>query len=161
MKVTEPESNKSYEHLSNLKPALTSHKVCGASGIMRQIMFVNINSYSAGQKVLPDTTQAQQLTPPGDGLFEVSAIRNLACGLAMFAGVRPSYLFSTGAMAFTVATGEFMQQDGEPWRLDTGCDVLIRRHRTVTMLCAPANARFWGGHIRRDFWPASSASPIQ
>merc|ERR1712187_610094 len=118
-------------------------------------MLVNINSYGAGQKVLPDTTEAQQPTSPSDGLFEVLAVRTLACGIAMFAGVRPSYLFSTGAIAFTVATGEFMQQDGEPWRLDVSCDVLIQCHRKVTMLCAPAAARHWGGHIRSDFWPPS------
>jgi len=119
----------------------------------RSLMFVNINSYGAGVQVLPPPAEALRPPAPGDGVLEVLSLRNVADGLRVFAGLgRPRYITSTQTVAFTVSGGLCMQLDGEPWLLDTGCDVFIEPHRKVRMLLAPPEARFWRGHVTPGFW---------
>lgn len=132
---------------------------CRCSGQRcRQLMLVNINSYGAGQQVLPNEDEADRTPAPGDGVLEVLSVHNVSAGLRIFAGLsRARYVASADAVAFTVEAGQFMQLDGEPWRLDTGCDVLVQWHRQVPMLLAPADAHFWRGHIRRTFWGRSDS----
>merc|ERR1712232_1109357 len=94
----------------------------------------------------------------GDEIFEVLSIRNMLSQIALFLGLRPSYLFSTRALAFTVGRGEFMQQDGEPWKMDTACDVLIELQNQQTMLRAPKSEEGqWHGHIQPAFWEIADA----
>lgn len=125
----------------------------GAAGQIRQIMMVNINSYGAGIRVLPDVADAASPPSPADGVLEVMSVRNALSGLAMYAGInRPTYLASGEAVAFTLESGHAMQLDGEPWQLEGGCDILLEPHRKVTMLRAPTHALYWRGHIGPDFW---------
>jgi len=150
LKVSEPAS--SVSEMQVLEPPLHKRKVCGSRGRVGNLMLSNINSYSSGRPCSPSPSQASTKPSPSDGYVEVLALRNMVCLAAMMAGIRPTYLFSTRTIAFTVASGQTMQQDGEPWRLDVGCDIMIEPHRKVTMLRAPEDAPFWGGHIQKGFW---------
>merc|ERR1739845_43668 len=110
-------------------------------------MFININSFGAGNKVLPDAQTLKVPPPPSDGVLEVLAVRNVLGGVGIVLGLmRPAYLASAQVSAFILHEGSFMELDGEPWRLDCGCDVLLEPHRKVAMLRAPKNAH-WVGHL--------------
>jgi len=141
------------ENLVDLRPGLDEIVVNGRRGRMRQMMFVNINSYGSGLQVMPDCRVCQYIPSPGDGILEVLGVRNMLAGLGFFAGLtRPTYLTSAEAVAFTLQRGECMQLDGEPWGLDYGADVMVELHKKVTMLRAPREARFWKGHVTQNFW---------
>eukprot|EP00928_Gymnodinium_smaydae_P081795 TRINITY_DN65257_c0_g1_i1.p1 TRINITY_DN65257_c0_g1~~TRINITY_DN65257_c0_g1_i1.p1 ORF type:complete len:523 (+),score=110.51 TRINITY_DN65257_c0_g1_i1:119-1687(+) len=138
--------------LQDLEPPLLERKACGGTGMLQQLMMVNINSYGAGMRCQPTESQVQYRPAPADGTFEVLGLRNMACFAAMYLGAKgPTHMFSTSKTAFSVSAGEYMQQDGEPWKLDEGCDVMVEPHRKVTMLRAPSSA-IWGGHIKPCFW---------
>lgn len=124
------------EEFDDLVEPLASRKVQGSSGYFQQIMMVNINSYAGGLKVMPYRTTENKRPSHGDGRIEVMAIKHLLFSALAFVGVQPSYLFSTGAIAFTLAEGNYMQLDGEPWEIEGGCDILITPHRKVSMLQA-------------------------
>jgi len=133
--------------------------VQGRRGRLRQLMLVNINSYAAGLNVLRESSL---LAPPSarDGILEVLAVRNLLSTVCMFGGCsKPAYLASATRVALRLKRGEWMQLDGEPWYLDAGCDVLVERHRSVTMLCAPPDAPWWSGHVNPGYWGAPASVP--
>jgi diacylglycerol kinase (ATP) len=128
-----------------------------ARGRIKQLMMVNINSYGGGLNILPPArdTITHHRCAPDDGLLEVLGVRNAFFSLTHFARLRrPAYITSSKAMAFRVGAGEFMQLDGEPWRLACGCDVLVEPHRKLTMLVAPSEGPYWRGHVTPDFWKA-------
>jgi len=144
--------------LQKLDPPLTERNLnCGLRGRFRQFMLLNINSYGSGLNVLPPGRAGVSVQPsPRDGTLEVLALSNALSSLGVFARISlPTYVTSTGRIAFRLSAGEWMQLDGEPWRLDVGCDLIVEPHRKVTMLCAPAMAPFWCGHCRPDFWSAA------
>jgi len=149
IKGTPPGNDGSF---SEFKPSLENREVgCLRKGRLRQLMLVNINSYAAGQEVMP--RKKDPLPGPSDGALEVLAVRNVLSNLAMAMRLLlPTYLESVGALAFTVASGQYMQLDGEPWRVDGGCDVLVEHHRKVYMLRAPASSHNWRGHVQTTFW---------
>lgn len=125
-------------------------------GRLRQLMLVNINSYGAGLDVLPDEDVAEARPSPDDGILEMLAVRNALTAACIFSRIaRPAYLTSTGRAAFRLRTGQYMQMDGEPWLLNSGCDVLVEPHRKLTMLCAPHDAPFWRGHVCRRYWSSA------
>jgi len=152
------------EEMEDMDPPLESIRADCARGRLRQLMLVNINSYGAGLDVMPRAPLPNHCKEPKpmDGVLEVMGVRNAFFSIGLFARFkRPAYLASTKALAFRLSEGEFMQLDGEPWRLDCGSDVLVERHRTVTMLRAPPQergGRFWRGHITPDFWESPSAN---
>jgi len=156
MKVTPPAAGHTPDHplLEQLEELnVAERRVNGRRGRMRQLMFVNINSYGAGLKVLPEPSVAGRTPAPGDGVLEVLGLRNVLTGLGVYAGLtRPTYFCSTEAACFNLEGGECLQLDGEPWRLECGCDVLIELHRKVTMLRAPDEARWWKGNVKQSFW---------
>lgn len=122
---------------------------------------VNINSYGSGSQVQPNLIHTGDQPSPSDGLMEVFSFRNvLALGAANIS-IRPKYHTSAGAVVFRLKSAEHMQIDGEGWRLDSGCDVLIEPHRKVTMLCAPQKARHWRGHVSQKFWLQGGADQSQ
>jgi len=140
------------EAMQDMDPSLEELHADCARGRLRQLMLVNINSYGAGLDVLPPSSCVDAVPSPSDGLLEVLGVRNAACSVALFARAkRPAYITSCQAIAFRLDKGQYMQLDGEPWYLDVGCDVLVEKHRKLTMLCAPPQA-FWRGHITPDFW---------
>lgn len=150
-KVTPPEVGN--DELQTLYPPLSDRTVNGRKGTIRQLMFVNINSYGAGTKVLPDPGNCSKDPSPSDGTLEVLGLRNAISGVATMLGlIRPTYFCSAEAVAFRLESGECMQLDGEPWRLDFGCDVLMELHRKVTMLRAPNEARWWKANVVQNFW---------
>mmetsp|Transcript_66434 Transcript_66434/g.130998 ORF Transcript_66434/g.130998 Transcript_66434/m.130998 type:complete len:555 (+) Transcript_66434:51-1715(+) len=127
----------------------------------RQVMFINISCYGGGLNVLPraaavrerSTSPTRPDPSPNDGKVEVMGLKGAVSSLAVFARVRkPDFVTSARRVAFRHATGEFMQLDGEPWQLQSGCDVLIQHHRKLTMLQAPANAPFWRDRTLQAFW---------
>merc|ERR1712048_1155097 len=129
----------------------------GCPGHFRQLMFVNINSYGAGLNVVPPSSRLQQRPSPADGILEVLAVRNPFTTLCLFSRLtKPVYLASSSRIAFRLSIGEWMQLDGEPWRLDIGCDVLIEPHRKLTMLCAPLDAPFWRRQPAWRYWEEES-----
>jgi len=162
--------------LRALAPPLKERVVmspCGRVARIRQLMLVNINSYGAGLQVQPEDLEVarrQEETlqqggtvrhlvkdPPGvsphDQVLEVLGARNVVSGVFILLRlVRPTYLESAERVAFMLSKGVFMQVDGEPWELPAGCDVLVEPHRQVTLLCAPASAPHWRGHVSRGFW---------
>lgn len=143
------------DELKELHPALSARVVNGRPGQVRDLMFVNINSYGSGLKVMPDPGCCSQPPDPADGVLEVLGLRSALAGLGMFLGLmRPTYFCSSEAIGFTMDEGAFMQVDGEPWRLDCSCDCLVELHRKVTMLRAPPEARWWGGNVEQNFWTA-------
>jgi diacylglycerol kinase (ATP) len=126
-----------------------------ARGRVKQLMMVNINSYGGGLDILPTAREhvSQRGPRADDGLLEVLGVRNAFFSLTHFARLRrPTYLTSTRALAFRVGPGEYMQLDGEPWKLPVGCDVLVEPHRKLAMLVAPSEGPFWRGHVSPDFW---------
>lgn len=135
-----------------LETPLARHKVFGGTGKLRQLMFLNINSYAAGLQVLPSEEQTAYKPSPSDGVFEVVGVRGLVDGLAMLVGVRPSYLFSAGGIAFSTTSAQYMQMDGEPWMLETGCDVMVEPHTKVTMLLAPGMIDMGSIDAGSNFW---------
>jgi len=127
----------------------------------RQVMLVNICCYGGGLNVLPraatgregDTSPTRLYPSPNDGMLEIMGLRGPISSIAVFARVRkPEFVTSARRVAFRHSAGEFMQLDGEPWQLETGCDVLIEHHRKLTMLQAPAHAPFWRDSELREFW---------
>lgn len=145
--------------LEDFGEQLRELNVQGRRGRMRQLMLVNINSYAAGLNVL---REGSLLAPPSarDGILEVLAVRNLLSTVCMFSGCsKPAYLASATRVALRLKRGEWMQLDGEPWCLDAGCDVLVERHRSVTMLCAPPDAPWWSGHVNPGYWGAPTSVP--
>jgi len=154
----------SADQLEDLEPPLSSRTVNGGKGRVRQMMLVNINSYAAGQQVQPKACVASTPPNPGDGQIEIMGVRSAVAGLAMMGGLMsPTYLTSTKCMTFSIASGMYMQLDGEPWKLNCGCDVMVELHRKVSMLRAPANSRYWHGHIQQGFWSkteSKSSSPL-
>jgi len=146
-----------------MDPPLTEQpSSCGSRGRIRQFMLLNINSYCAGLNVLPrDTGSRAARSSPDDGMFEMLGVRNATHGVGIYLGIaKPSFYGAANRLAFRLSAGECMQLDGEPWRLDVGCDVLVEPHRKVTMLCAPPEAPFWCGHCTADFWqPSLTTTP--
>eukprot|EP00747_Dinoflagellata_sp_TGD_P080435 gnl/TRDRNA2_/TRDRNA2_160892_c0_seq1.p1 gnl/TRDRNA2_/TRDRNA2_160892_c0~~gnl/TRDRNA2_/TRDRNA2_160892_c0_seq1.p1 ORF type:complete len:599 (-),score=87.57 gnl/TRDRNA2_/TRDRNA2_160892_c0_seq1:107-1642(-) len=148
------------KELQDMDPPLSRQRVqsCCRTGRVRSLMFVNINSFGGGMNVQPKPDRVAVPPSPDDGTVEVMAMRNFAVMAGLFLGVvQPKYLVSSELAAFVLASGEFMQIDGEPWYLDAGCDVLIHKHRQVKMLCAPASAPFWRGHVSPNFWHPDAA----
>eukprot|EP00428_Durinskia_dybowskii_P022075 CAMPEP_0170205104 /NCGR_PEP_ID=MMETSP0116_2-20130129/2089_1 /TAXON_ID=400756 /ORGANISM="Durinskia baltica, Strain CSIRO CS-38" /LENGTH=655 /DNA_ID=CAMNT_0010455481 /DNA_START=1 /DNA_END=1966 /DNA_ORIENTATION=- len=110
-----------------------------ALGELRQFMLCSINSYGAGLQVLPADHEAQVPPLPGDGVLEVSGVRNMGHLLMLAAHVwRPRYVCSSEKVALRLTEPTYMQLDGEPWFLPDGCDLLVQPHRQVAMLRAPA-----------------------
>lgn len=137
-----------------LSPPLQDQNIQGRFGRARQIMLININSYGAGINVLNalDGRTTRQAAPD-DKMLEVLAVRNPACGIGLYMGcLKAAFLASARRLSFTLTCGEWMQLDGEPWKLDVGCDVLVEHHRSLTMLRAPEDAPYWSGHITTSFW---------
>jgi len=139
------------EDMEIMSPSLQECEADCARGRLRQLMLVNINAYGGGCDVMP-----RGITPlpsPSDGVLEVMGVRNAAFSVAMFARLkRPAYLTGTKSLAFRLEEGEYMQLDGEPWRLDVGCDLLVEQHRRVIMLRAPPEGPFWERRFSPDFW---------
>merc|ERR1740129_2139381 len=99
----------------------------------------------AGDFLPPDAS-------PADGRIDVLMWRNpFAIAGTALGWSRPSHIASAGEVALTLDAGQFMEVDGEPWQLDVGCDLLVRHHRQVTMLCAPFDASSRSA-ARRRFW---------
>jgi len=125
----------------------------------RQVMLVNISCYGGGLNVLPrakdrgNTSPARPHPSPSDGKLEIMGLRGAISSIAVFARVRkPEFVTSARTVAFRHYAAEYMQLDGEPWQLESGCDVLIQHHRKLTMLQAPAYAPFWRDGTLREFW---------
>mmetsp|Transcript_14918 Transcript_14918/g.32210 ORF Transcript_14918/g.32210 Transcript_14918/m.32210 type:complete len:556 (+) Transcript_14918:51-1718(+) len=132
----------------------------GSAGRIRQLMFLNINSYSAGLQVLPSPEQADAPPNPSDEIMEVLSVRNVAGACGIFFGcTRPKYWASCERAAFSLNSSQSMQADGEPWFLDCGADVLLQHHRKVTMLRAPDKSRNWSKHIVPGFWDTPVQAP--
>jgi diacylglycerol kinase (ATP) len=147
------------DELVDFHPPLDKRKVNGSTGAIRQMMLVNINSYGAGLNI---HRRGQQQPEPHDGKFELFALRNVAVGVGLVARVcKPTLLGSTGTVAFSLKDHAYMQMDGEPWDLDGGCDVLVEKHCTLTMLRAPTEATNWRGHVKPAFWERSEAHSAQ
>eukprot|EP00929_Paragymnodinium_shiwhaense_P042031 TRINITY_DN21826_c0_g3_i1.p1 TRINITY_DN21826_c0_g3~~TRINITY_DN21826_c0_g3_i1.p1 ORF type:complete len:626 (-),score=49.97 TRINITY_DN21826_c0_g3_i1:94-1884(-) len=151
--------------LRPLVPPLSARRINGRKGRLRQLMMVNINSYGAGLNVLPKPGRECPSISPGDGVVEVLGLRNAFTGIGAFIRAsKPTYLASAASVAFRFLPDnpravEWMQIDGEPWPMPGGCDVLVEPHRKVTMLCAPAEAPWWGcGHCQPDFWQDSEGA---
>jgi len=143
-----------------LSPPLEERLVQGRRGRLRQMVMLNINSYAAGLNVLPRPGVASRIPSPSDGVLEVLGVRNPFTQLLHFLGLaKPQYLASARQVGLRHAGGEWMQLDGEPWRLDSGCDILVEPHRQVTMLCAPSSAPHWRGHISESYWECAALSP--
>mmetsp|Transcript_3689 Transcript_3689/g.8071 ORF Transcript_3689/g.8071 Transcript_3689/m.8071 type:complete len:547 (-) Transcript_3689:20-1660(-) len=141
-----------HSHASDLDPPLRERRIHCSQGRLRQLVVMNINSYGAGLKVLPDVPPAKVPPKPHDGFVELLATRNSISFAGILMGcVRPTYLDSSQFLAMTLSEGEYMQLDGEAWQLDVGADIIIEPHRRVAMLRAPATAR-WRGHCQQDFW---------
>lgn len=152
MKVTTPPEFGNDDR-ATMNPPLNERRVNGRRGRLRQLMFVNINSYGAGLQVQPDPSDCDRTPSPGDGILEVLGLRNVLSGLGVYAGlIKPTYFCSAEAVAFSLQRGECMQLDGEPWSMDCGCDVLVEPHRKVTMLRAPSESRWWRGSVVQNFW---------
>lgn len=157
MKVTPPDA--SVDSLDTLSPSLRERRVNGKTGRLRQLMFVNINSYGAGMQIQPDPSRCDRKPSPGDGILEVLGLRNVLSGLGVYAGLmKPAYFCSAQAVAFSLGTGECMQLDGEPWKMECGCDVLVELHRKVTMLRAPNEARWWSHRVVQSFWKEAESA---
>lgn len=148
------------EEMEDLDPPFEELYADCARGRLRQLMMVNINSYGAGLDVQPPGSTAEMPPQPADGVLEVLGVRNATFTIGLHARLkRPSYIKSVQAIAFRLSEGEYMQLDGEPWHLSSGCDVLVEKHRKVSMLRAPATARYWRGHINVGFWDQPSRQP--
>mmetsp|Transcript_20317 Transcript_20317/g.63695 ORF Transcript_20317/g.63695 Transcript_20317/m.63695 type:complete len:421 (+) Transcript_20317:425-1687(+) len=136
-------------------PPLNERPVQGGRGRMRQMVMLNINSYAAGQNVLPGEGESLRRPSPSDGVLEVLGVRNTFSSLLTFLKLaKPQYLTSSRELAFRHGSSEWMQLDGEPWWLEGGCDVLVEPHRKLAMLRAPAAAPFWRGHLSAQYWEA-------
>lgn len=154
-----------------MNPSLNERRVHCASGKLREMMFVNINSMSGGHMALPDAAALKKsgAAPPSpdDDVIEVLGGRNFGSLVLMTARLlQPVHLASAVSVAFSVAADDscsrqswYMQLDGEPWRLDLGCDVMLAPHRKVKMLCAPAWAPYWPSKTPREFWHVKPAEP--
>lgn len=124
----------------------------------RQVMLVNICCYGGGVNVLPRAATAQPYPSPNDGMLEIMGLRGAISSIAVFARVqKPELVTSARRVAFRLSAGQFMQLDGEPWQLFSGCDVLIEHHRKLTMLQAPPNAPFWRDRTLQEFWAAPTS----
>lgn len=135
--------------LRPLHPPLHETSINGALGRAREVVFANINSFVGGMagNFLPLGSS------PADGRIEVLMWRNMLAVAGTAIGcARAAHVASAGQVAFTLEEGAFMEVDGEPWEVPGATDVLVRRHRRVSMLCAPPNACFWRRHINSGFW---------
>lgn len=135
--------------LHPLRPPVQETPVNGSLGAAREVVFANINSFVGGMagNFLPaDAT-------PADGLVEMLLWRNPLAMAGTFLGCsRPAHPASASEVALRLSAGQFMEVDGEPWEMPSGCDVLLRHHRRVEMLRAPVEAPFWRGRVRLGFW---------
>jgi len=123
-------------------------------GLLRSLVFLNINSYSGGSRPYCRDMGKQR---PHDGLLEVLGARNgytLGCAATFNTGLES--LTKGRSFVFSSDSDQFMQSDGEGWYLDSGFVCLIQKARTALMLRAPEGAPFWSsstsGH-RPTFWP--------
>ncbi|CAD7960131.1 unnamed protein product [Amoebophrya sp. A120] len=121
------------------------------SGLLRTMVFLNINSYGAGRRPYPGDMGKQR---PHDGTIEVLGCRN-QCSLARatLCGAWMATLARGKAFLMDLRQPQYMQADGEGWKIDLPCLVTVSKKRTAVLLRAPVNGKFWEAAHKPTFWP--------
>lgn len=97
-----------------------------------------------------------------DGIIEVLGARN-GCTMAQLAVCNAGLeaLCRGKAFVIDVRTPQYMQIDGEGWRVDVPSLVIVSKARTALMLRAPKEGGFWDVNPKQTpaFWPLVHSPP--
>jgi len=142
---------------SNISPPLlqSAQATPVMLGPVRQLTFLNINSYGAGRVPLSDYELPR--VSPADGRLEMFVVRN-ALQFGCMMGPQtciPEVTASPSYVEFDLMRGEYFQIDGESWYMPDACRVEVQRNRQVWMLRPPTcPIGVWRGRQVPGFWHA-------
>lgn len=119
---------------------------------IRQLTFLNINSYASGR--VPLQPSDLERASPADGQLEMFAVTDAAQLACVMGGCRsPDIIARPRYARFNLEAGETFQMDGESWGLDLGCEVEVKFNRQVQMLRPPTCPQgIWQGRQVPGFW---------
>lgn len=139
----------------NMYPPPHSGHTWDFSRKCRQFTLTNINSYGGGTVLFNNAKLGG--VAPHDGLLEAFAWSGPCDALrGWLTGVTPTKVHR---LEMSFEEGQFFQMDGEPFIVDSPCDVTVEWNRKVTMLRPPSTGRErgrWFGRQVPEFWMEAS-----